>query len=140
MQAMRYVYAAAAFAFVLAVAWQVFLAGFALFGAPSWQWAAHVEFGYLAGAIPALLILCAWLSRAGRSEILLAVVTLVMAQVQTFLPLAREAIPWVAALHPVNAMVVFWLGVLLARRAFTLARSTENPLPATAQAAAAEEA
>jgi hypothetical protein len=37
-------------------------------------------------------------------------------------------------------MIVFWLGVLLARRAATLARTTENPLPATAPAAAAEEA
>lgn len=117
----RYLFAAVAVLFVVGVAYQVFLAGQAVFGAAAWE--DHVGFGYLVAMVPALMIVLALVARAGRATAWLAVATLVAAQVQTFLPLAREEIPWLAALHPVNAMLVFWLGVVVASRAVTLARS-----------------
>ena len=51
-----------------------------------------------------------------------------VAQVQTFLPLARDDMPWVAALHPVNALLVFGVAVVLGQRAVALARMpTDQP-------------
>jgi hypothetical protein len=44
------------------------------------------------------------------------------AQVQTFLPLAADGVPWVAALHPVNAMLVFGAAAMAAGRPVALAR------------------
>lgn len=120
MQALRYAFAAAAVLFVIAVLYQVLLAGMALFAAGDWK--SHIDFGYLTALIPVLLILGAWLARAGRSTLLLSVAALVVAQVQTFLPLARDSAPWVAALHPVNALLVFGLAVVVAQRAVALAR------------------
>lgn len=121
MQPLRYLFLALVVAFVAGVAYQVFLAGMAVFGAG--QWANHVDFGYLLTLVPLLLIPIAWLARAGRPTVWLTVVTLVVAQVQTFLPWFRDDVPWISALHPVNAMVIFGLGVVLARRAWALARS-----------------
>ena len=125
MQAVRYAYAAVAVVFVAAIAYQVFLAGLALFAGGTWQ--SHVDFGYLASLIPVILIPLAWFARAGRRAIWLTVVTLVAAQVQTFLPLARESLPWIAALHPLNAMIVFGAGIAVARNAIGLVRPAESP-------------
>lgn len=127
MRSLRYAFLALAVLFVAGVAYQVFLAGMAVFGAG--QWANHVDFGYLVTLVPVLLIVAAWLARAGRQTVWLTVGTLVVAQVQTFLPWFRDDVPWISALHPVNAMVIFGLGVVTARRAWWLARSAA-PVPA----------
>jgi hypothetical protein len=121
MQPLRYLFLVLAALFVAGIAYQVFLAGMAVFGAG--QWSNHVDFGYLVTLVPVLLILTAWLAKAGRPTVWLTVVTLVVAQVQTFLPWFRDDVPWISALHPVNAMIVFGLGVILARRAWGLARA-----------------
>ncbi|HEX2193983.1 MAG TPA: DUF6220 domain-containing protein [Candidatus Limnocylindria bacterium] len=121
MQALRYALAAVAVLFVLAVLLQVYLAGSALFAAGSWQ--THVDVGYTVAIVPVLLSILAFVARAGRTTIWLAVATLVVTQVQTFLPLFRDAAPWLAAVHPVNAMLVFGLAVLVAWRAVALARA-----------------
>ncbi|HSM38235.1 MAG TPA: DUF6220 domain-containing protein [Candidatus Limnocylindrales bacterium] len=133
MQALRYVFVAAAAIFVAGVVTQVFLAGMAVFGAGAWE--NHVEFGYLVASFPVLLIPLAVLSRAGRGTAWLTVTALIVAQVQTFLPWFREDVPWIAALHPVNAMVVFGLAVIIARRSLDLARGPA-PAPSSAQSAA----
>lgn len=121
MQALRYLFLAIAVLFVAGIAYQVFLAGMAVFGAG--EWSNHVDFGYGVTLVPVLLILTAWLARAGRATVWLTAITLVVAQVQTFLPWFRDDVPWISALHPVNAMVIFGLGVVVARRAWALARS-----------------
>jgi hypothetical protein len=118
-QASRYAFAVVALAVLLALAYQVFLAGLALFAGGEWQ--SHEDFGYLAALLPVLLIPLAWFARAARGTLILTVVLLVLAQVQTFLPLATGA-PWVAALHPVNAMLVFGAAAVVAQRAVALAR------------------
>jgi hypothetical protein len=124
MQSLRYLFVAVAILFVAGIAYQVFLAGMAVFGAGAWS--SHIDFGYLVTIVPVLLILTAWLAKAGRRTVWLSVVTLVVAQVQTILPWFREDVPWISALHPVNAMVIFGLGIVLARRAWVLARSTSS--------------
>ncbi len=120
MQAARYAFAAIAVAIVLALAYQVFLAGLALFAGGAWQ--SHADFGYLVSLLPVLLIPLAWFARAGRGTVVLTILLLVLAQVQTFLPLAADGAPWVAALHPVNAMLVFGAAAMVAQRGVSLAR------------------
>jgi hypothetical protein len=121
MQPLRYLFVVLAVLFVVGVAYQVFLAGMAVFGAG--QWSNHVDFGYLVTGIPVLLIVAALLARAGRATVWLTIGTLIVAQVQTILPWFKEVLPWVSALHPVNAMVIFGMGVVIVRRAVALARS-----------------
>ena len=128
MQQLRYLFVALAGLFLIGVAYQVFLAGMAVFGAG--RWADHVDFGFVVTALPLLLIIVALLARAGRATVWLTVATLVVAQVQTVLPWFKEDVAWISALHPVNAMVIFGLGVLVVRRAWALARSTvASPSP-----------
>ena len=127
MQTPRYAFAAVTIGIVLALAYQVLLAGLALFAGGTWQ--SHVDFGYLVALLPVLLIPLAWFGRAGRTTVVLTVILLVVAQVQTFLPLAQESLPWVAALHPLNATIVLYVAVVLAQRAVALARQ-----PATQEA------
>jgi hypothetical protein len=128
MQIWRYLFAAAAVLFLIGVVVQVFLAGVGLFGAG--DMAGHVDFGYLLAIVPLLPLLLAWPARAGRRTVALCAGTLVAAQVQTFLPLLRDDAPFVAALHPVNALLVFGLGFMVARRGLVLARtSAATPAP-----------
>ncbi|MBA2266254.1 MAG: hypothetical protein H0W17_07680 [Chloroflexi bacterium] len=135
MQIWRYLFLAVAVLFVVGVVVQVFLAGVGLFGAG--DMAGHVDFGYLLSVVPLLPLLLAWPARAGRRTVTLCAALLVATQVQTFLPLLRDDAPLVAALHPVNALLVFGLGLMVARRGLALARmagetqTSVSPAPLT---------
>ena len=123
MQIARAIFAALAWIFVGLIVLQVFWAGMGLFGATTM--AIHREFGYLISMVPLLIVLTAAVGRAGRL-IGYAAGILVLGFVQTSLPLARDAIPALAALHPVNALLLFVLSIDLARRATVLARAAEE--------------
>lgn len=105
----------AVWAFVALVIVQVFLAGLGLFaGAENFR--THVEFGYSAvWAVVLLLPVLAWLGRVPRRELWLSVLLLALYIPQCLLPpLARAGGPAIiAALHPVNALLMFALGVRL---------------------------
>lgn len=117
------VHAAAAALFVAAIVVQVFLAGSALANlGGSGDFSAHVEFGYTWVGLAALAVLAtALLARRPRREVLLTVGLLVLYIVQTLLPSARGSMPMVAALHPLNAMILFVLAIWYARRAWLAA-------------------
>jgi hypothetical protein len=125
----RVALAAVAALFVIGVVVQVFFAGMAVFGAG--EWSTHIDFGYGVAGLPVIMLLLAWPAHSGRSLALLSLALLVVAQVQTSLPLLRDDLPVVAALHPVNALLVFGLGIVVARRSFDLAsaRSVAPPAP-----------
>jgi hypothetical protein len=108
---LRVVHALAAMVFVVAVVVQVFLAGAAMLQlGGDGDFRAHVDFGYTWVGIAALLVVVtAALARAGRRRIGLSVLLLVLYIVQTLLPLASEDMPVIAALHPVNALILFAL-------------------------------
>jgi len=48
--------------------------------------------------------------------------------IQPLLPLLRGDMPWAAALHPVLALVVFWLGISIGLQAWQLVREPEPTL------------
>jgi hypothetical protein len=120
MQIWRYLFAATSVLFLAGVVVQFYLAGVGLLGASDME--GHIGFGYLLAIIPVLPLVLSWPAGAGARTAGLCAALLVMAQVQTFLPLAADGAPLIAALHPVNALVVFGLGLMVARRGMWLVR------------------
>jgi hypothetical protein len=109
------------------IAIQVFLAGIGLFGAGTM--AGHRDFGYLLSVLPVLLVIAAAVARA-RQLVWLSGALLVLTFVQTLLPLLKSDLPYIAALHPVNALVLAALTATLARRATGLARAPQADVEA----------
>ena len=124
---LRIVFAIVAWLFVGAVLYQVFLAGVGLFMHGVDEFRAHREFGWLLHGAPVLVLLFGWAAHPGRRTMWLIAALLVLVAFQPFLPSARVDSPWVAALHPVNAVLIFWLGMTIALRAFALAREPNLP-------------
>jgi hypothetical protein len=116
----RQIHAFAAWALVIAIAIQVFLAGVAmpqLGGTSSFQ--LHIEFGYTAiGLVVLAVVIGAVAARLGRRTVLTALGLLALYVVQTSLPYARGSVPWIAALHPVNALLLFVAAAWYARVAW----------------------
>lgn len=128
-QAFRLLHAIAAWAFVAAIVVQVFLAGAALSQlGGSGIFATHIDFGYTVVGLAALaVLLTALLAGASRRDIGVSFLLLVLYVVQTSLPYARESIPAVAALHPVNAMLLFGLATWYAMRTWRARGVTSTP-------------
>jgi hypothetical protein len=128
---LRWLHAGAAWLFVAAIIVQVFLAGAAITNlGGSGNFSTHIEFGYTAVGLASLaVLLTALLSGMGRRQVGLSFGLLVLYVIQTILPTLRTASPAIAALHPVNALLLFGFAVIVARRALTAAR---QPMPATA--------
>jgi hypothetical protein len=131
----RLAFAGLAWLFVAMIVIQVFLIGLGLFGDASYR-AMHIEFGYTWVGLAALaLLVSGLLARPGRRTVGLVVAVFVLYIVQIFLPSARQSYPAIAALHPVNALLLFGLALYLARSAMALARvsdASQGPVAATA--------
>ena len=126
---MRITFAIVAWLFVGGVLYQVFLAGIGLFNPGVDQFSAHRGFGWMLHLAPLLVLLFGWAAHPGRGTMWLLAALFMLVLFQPFLPSARVDSPMVAALHPVNAVLIFWLGMTIALRATALARA---PIPAEA--------
>lgn len=139
---LRELHALAAWVFVGTIVVQVFLAGAAIANlGGSGRFDTHIDFGYTAVGLASLAVLVtAAAARLPRREVGIAFGLLVLYIVQTALPQFRGSIAVLAALHPVNAMLLFGLGTWYARRAWrarsSLAAAQAAP-PATSAGAAA---
>ena len=133
--ALRWLHAAAAVIFVAAIIVQVFLAGAAIANlGGSGDFATHIEFGYTWVGITALaVVVTALVARRPRRDVGITLGLMVMYVVQTILPSLRTTMPTVAALHPLNAMLLFALAAWYARRTWVGARAAA---PASAAAPA----
>jgi hypothetical protein len=122
---LRQAHAVVAWVFVVSIVVQVFLAGAAMTQlGGSGTFATHVDFGYTwVGLAGFAVLVTAIVARAGGRSILISLGLLALYIVQTSLPYARESIPAIAALHPVNAMVLFVLSIWYARRAWRTSSS-----------------
>jgi hypothetical protein len=130
-RATRLVHAGLAWLFVATILYQVFLAGRAIIQlGGSGDFKPHVEFGWSWVGLAALALpISAAVARPGWRQFLLALLVFVLYIVQTFLPGMRTENPIFAALHPVNALLLFGLGLIVARRATALVRATPAPEP-----------
>jgi hypothetical protein len=134
MQIARASFAVVSWLFVGLVALQVFLAGLGLFGAT--DLGLHREFGYLLSLVPIVILVAGLAARAGARTNWLVGGLVVVTFVQTSLPLLREDLPFIAALHPVIALLIFWLSLAIARRATALYRAPQAASNAETGAAA----
>lgn len=113
-------HALAAWLLVAGILIQVFLAGTALANlGGNGDFSAHTDFGYTAvGLMVLAVLLTAVVARLSRTDVGVAFGLLLLYVVQTALPQAGSSLPAIAALHPVNAMVLFVIAVWYARRAW----------------------
>ena len=129
----RYAFVALAWAFVAGVVLQVFFIGLGLF-AGSENLELHVTFGWILHLFPVLILLAAALARAGRTRILQATALAVTVFIVPILATLRADVPLAAALHPVGALLAFWLAIVVARGATSLVRVPDGEGSATAVA------
>jgi hypothetical protein len=117
----RQALAVVAWTLTFAVLAQVFFAGMAVFGASSWR--LHIDVGFALPILPIIMLILAWPARPGQPFVVLSVGLLVLLMIQTVLPWLRDTAPLVAALHPPNALLIFGLAFMAARRATLLLRT-----------------
>ena len=112
------VHAAAAAIFVVAILVQVFLAGLAIANlGGSGTFSTHIEFGYTWMGLAALaLLVTVFLARRPRRDVGIVVAIIVLYVIQTVLPAFKSSSPAIAALHPVNASLLFVVALWYARR------------------------
>ena len=123
----RRLHAAAALIWVAAIVVQVILAGQAIADlGGSGDFSSHRDFGYTIGLVQLVVILLALVARMPRREIGIALGILGLYIVQTVLPSARGSSPFIAALHPLNAMILFTLSIWYARRAWRAAMEARS--------------
>ena len=108
----RIFYAVFSSVFVACVLAQVFFAGMGAFGA-DWSW--HQTFVHFLELLPLLMIPVAFVGRLPWGLRLLPFGLLVLVGVQY--AFANSPVP-AAALHPVNALLIFLLSLFVARRAW----------------------
>jgi energy-coupling factor transporter transmembrane protein EcfT len=120
----RRLHAAAALLWVVALIVQVFLAGQAITNlGGTGDFSNHISVGYTIGILQLVVVVLALAARMPRRDVGIAIGILVLYIVQTLLPGAKESATWVAALHPLNAMILFTLSVWYAVHAWRLART-----------------
>jgi mercuric ion transport protein len=123
-RAARYAYLVLAWLVVVAIVAQVFFIGLGLF-AGSQNMGTHRSFGYIVHLLPIPLLLAAALSRAGRRHWQWALALAVVVFIVPILVLMKDT-PVIAALHPVGAIVAFWLAVVVALNSLDAIRQAEG--------------
>jgi hypothetical protein len=128
MRGARFAHLWLAWAFLVLLVVQFFLAGAASFRATTWDWHNTIGFFMVPGAL--LLLVLALLGRTLRKSTGLLLVFMV---VQLVLGSAgRENEPWLGALHAVNALVLIGIAHAVAtraRRASHAPGATPEPAP-----------
>ena len=134
----RRLHAWAAIIWVAAIMVQVVLAGMAIANlGGSGDFETHIGFGYTIGIVQLVALVLAFPAGASGRDKAISFGLLVLYIVQTLLPGLKSVSPLIAALHPLNAMVLFTLSVWYARHAWRLA-SGLAPAPAPMPAMAAD--
>ena len=129
--------AVVAWLFAACIVVQVFLAGMGVFDGPE-RFETHRNFGYLFGWLTLVMVIIAAVGRLGRRLIGLSVLALVQFFLQSVFILFREDQPAIAALHPVNGVLLLVVTIAIARlamagrRAAAAAKSTAALAPAEA--------
>lgn len=115
----RYVYVGVAWVAIAGFLANIYLAGMAVFVNRSY-WEIHSEFGYTVNLIVPIFILLGLLSWIPRRLTAWLAALLLYYTFHTILPVLQENLGWIAAFHPVSAVLLVWLGLSHARRAGAL--------------------
>ena len=119
----RMLYVIDAWLFPVAILVQVFFVGLSLFTGQAF-WSIHITFGHFIALLPILLVILAYLGRLPSPEKRLAwlVLGVYLIQAEVFAAI-RADVPLLAAFHPVLALVLFALALIIARRSPTVVRA-----------------
>lgn len=132
-------FAAVSWLFLGGVVVQVFLAGLGAFTLTDWT--AHAGFGWLLASVPLFVQLPLGLvTSSDRRARWLVVILAMSAAFQPELARARAENPVLAAFHPVNALLIAWLAVQVARASLRGLRQAESSGTAPEAAASSEAA
>ena len=93
---------------------QIYLAGAPMFGVTTFQ--PHRMLGTVLVVLAILIPVLALLGRLERQTIGLSLLLAVLAIVQGVLPALRVAVPWLAALHSINALALIGISIRIGRR------------------------
>jgi len=123
MDVARRLFVGLAWLFLLAVAIQFLLAGLGVLGGGTME--AHRQWGFLAlHLIPILMLIAAIVGRMGRATVALTVALFLLVFIQAIFTDAQLDPRWLRSLHVLNALFIFALGHVLARRSQALLIST----------------
>jgi hypothetical protein len=114
----------AAWLFVVSVVIQIILVGMDIFADLGGD--IHRDFAYVYGWLAPLLVLLASVARVPTGLRSLSLVLLLLFAAQTVLPSLKDQFPLLAAFHTVNALAIFGVGLILARRATEWVRQVPN--------------
>jgi len=120
----RRLFLVASWAFVAGAFVQIYLAGMGVFAG---SFDNHRNWGYLLGLFPLLMVVFGLIGRIGRREILLSALLFLQGMLQSVFALQRESNPAVAALHPVNGVLMLVIGIYLAIEARRLLGADAEP-------------
>lgn len=109
-------YVLSAGAFMVGVLIQVYLAGMAVFVDPTY-WGLHTTFVHILELIPAIMLVLAFIGGLPREMKLIPVGLFVLIIVQYATAIAFSGTV-VAALHPVNALVMFAIAMITTSRSW----------------------
>ena len=109
--------------FPVAILAQVLFVGLSLFTGQA-LWGTHRDVGHTLAVLPLLLVILAYLGRLPRSEkrLIWLQFGVYLVQAEVFAAI-RDVAPFLAAFHPVLALVLFALSFILALRSPTLVRA-----------------
>lgn len=106
----RQVFLALAVLFALCVATQVFLAGLAVFVTPV-HWAQHTSFVHIFEFVPLIMLILSVVGRLPARLRWMSGGLFLLTYAQYFTANIRGQLPYVSALHPVVALLIFWLSL-----------------------------
>jgi len=114
----RIAFAGAVGLFLAALGSQVFLAGMSIFFDGTW-WQIHMAMAFFIEWLPIVMIALAFVGRLPRAFALSSVLLLGLIMLQyVFVEVAAQSgVRWIAAFHPVNALVMLTVGLLLFQKA-----------------------
>lgn len=127
--------AAVAWLFAACVIVQVFLAGLGVFDSPS-AFETHRNFGYTFGLLTLVMVIISVAGRLPRRLVGLSALSLLQFFLQSVFIAVRADMPAVAALHPVNGVLLLVVAITIGRLAWT-ARPVTRPTDAPREAEAA---
>src|SRR6266704_5056327 len=135
----RRLYLMAAWLFPVAILIQVLFVGLSLFTGQAY-WSTHRDLGHSLAVLPLLLIILSYLGRLPRSEKLLIwlLFGIYLVQAEVFAAI-RADVPLFAAFHPVLALLLFALALIIALQTRTVARAGGQTSSASQQHAPLEE-
>jgi hypothetical protein len=129
----RVIYLIVAWLFPVAILVQVLFVGLSLFTGQGY-WGAHIGFGHTIGILPLLLVILGYLARLPRRTIILTWLAfgIYLVQAEVFAAI-RANVPLFAAFHPVLALLLFALALILALQARTFVRTPTPALTSSEQ-------